>query len=93
MRAQWGQSAAAVIPDWLSIQIDGMRELFSLTLNGSSRGQVLRAGGQPGQDCEALTRLPVTLPRTLFCRLRLHAADQNISPSALVVRMIREELG
>ncbi|MFZ0409505.1 MAG: hypothetical protein WAM11_15560 [Cyanobium sp.] len=42
---------------------------------------------------ESLARLSVTLPRSLYRQVRLHALDQDTTLSALLARLIRKELG
>jgi hypothetical protein len=42
---------------------------------------------------DAIARLTVSLPRNLLRQFRLHALEQDITLSALLARLIREELG
>ncbi|MCX5948178.1 MAG: CopG family transcriptional regulator [Cyanobacteria bacterium] len=44
-------------------------------------------------DSEILARLSVSLPRSLYRQLRLHALEQDTTLSALLARLIRKELG
>lgn len=41
---------------------------------------------------ESMARLSVSLPRSLYRQLRLHAMDQDTTLSALMARLIRKEL-
>lgn len=41
---------------------------------------------------EPLARISVSLPRTLYRQIRLRALDQDTTLTALIVRLIREEL-
>lgn len=40
-----------------------------------------------------MARLTISLPRTLYREFRLHALEMDTTMSALVARLIREELG
>jgi len=44
------------------------------------------------QSDQAVARLTVTLPRNLYRQFRLHALDQDTTLSAMMARLIREEL-
>ena len=41
---------------------------------------------------ESMGRLSVSLPRSLYRQFRLHAIDQDTTLSALMARLIRQEL-
>ncbi|MEA5413645.1 hypothetical protein VB757_00715 [Synechococcus sp. BA-132 BA5] len=41
---------------------------------------------------ESIARLTVSLPRSLYRQFRLHAMDQDTTLSALMARLIRQEL-
>ena len=40
-----------------------------------------------------MARLTISLPRSLYRQIRLHALEQDTTLSALLARLIREELG
>lgn len=44
------------------------------------------------ENLEPLARITVSLPRSLSRQFRLHALDQNTTLSALLARLIRQEL-
>jgi hypothetical protein len=41
---------------------------------------------------EPLARISVSLPRSLYRQFRLHALDQDTTLSALMARLIRQEI-
>ena len=41
---------------------------------------------------EPIARVSVSLPRSLYRQFRLHALDQDITLSALMARLIRQEI-
>ena len=43
-------------------------------------------------DVEAMARISVSLPRSLHRQFRLHALEQDTTLSALMVRLIRQEI-
>lgn len=47
---------------------------------------------ESSESTEPLARLTVSLPRSLCRQFRLHALDQDTTLSALVARLIRQEL-
>lgn len=53
------------------------------------------AGGFDGAspDSDALARLSVSLPRSLYRQVKLLALDQDTTLSALLTGLIRKELG
>lgn len=57
----------------------------SLGLSGSDEGR------DPA-DAEVMARISVSLPRSLYRRFRLHALEQDTTLSALMVRLIRQEI-
>ena len=42
---------------------------------------------------ESMARISVSLPRSLYRQFRLHALEQDTTLSALMIRLIRQELG
>lgn len=42
---------------------------------------------------ESMARISVSLPRSLHRQFRLHALEQDTTLSALMIRLIRQELG
>lgn len=56
-------------------------------LNGSSD-----EAGLDGPGAEPMARISVNLPRSLYRQFRLHALDQDTTLSALVTRLIRQEI-
>lgn len=50
-------------------------------------------GSEQSQGLDAMARLTVSLPRSLYRQIRLHALEHDTTLSALLVRLIREELG
>lgn len=40
-----------------------------------------------------MARISVSLPRNLYRQFRLHALEQDTTLSALMIRLIRQELG
>lgn len=42
---------------------------------------------------ESMARISVSLPRGLYREFRLHALEQDTTLSALMIRLIRQELG
>ena len=53
----------------------------------------VRESDDSGLKVEAVARLTVSLPRNLLRQFRLHALEQDTTLSALLARLIREELG
>jgi len=54
-----------------------------------------RAEPSPSDEAgaeEPLARISVSVPRTLYRQIRLRAFDQDNTLTALIVRLIREEL-
>jgi hypothetical protein len=49
-------------------------------------------GSESSESTEPLARITVSLPRSLCRQFRLHALDQDTTLSALVARLIRQEL-
>jgi hypothetical protein len=47
---------------------------------------------ESSESTEPLARITVSLPRSLCRQFRLHALDQDTTLSALVARLIRQEL-
>jgi hypothetical protein len=60
--------------------------------SASTDPKLFTDGAPQDQSDEALARLTVTLPRNLYRQFRLHALDQETTLSALMARLIREEL-
>ena len=50
-------------------------------------------GSNQSQELDAMARLTISLPRSLYRQIRLHALEQDTTLSALLARLIREELG
>ena len=44
-------------------------------------------------SADSMARITVSLPRSLCRQFRLHALDQDTTLSALMARLIRQELG
>ena len=70
-----------------------MRSSSGPSLDGCSDVNVARASECASPGPEAVARLSVSLPRSLYRQVRLHALDQDTTLSALLVRLIRKELG
>lgn len=67
---------------------NGIRSCLDLHVDPS-----LRAGdSDQSQDRESVARLTISLPRGLYRQFRLHALEQDTTLSALMARLIREEL-
>ena len=49
-------------------------------------------GPESAESPEPLARITVSLPRSLCRQFRLHALDQDTTLSALMARLIRQEL-
>ena len=49
-------------------------------------------GPESSESLDPLARITISLPRNLCRQFRLHALDQGTTLSALVARLIRQEL-
>ena len=47
---------------------------------------------EQSQALDSMARLTISLPRSLYRQIRLHALEQDTTLSALMARLIREEL-
>ena len=61
-----------------------------------SHSSVVTGGLDDGADLEpgmeSTARISVTVPRSLYRKFRLHALEQDTTLSALVARLIRQEI-
>lgn len=58
---------------------------------GSLDGLEGEVGPEPS-GMESMARISVSLPRSLYRQFRLHALEQDTTLSALVARLIRQEI-
>ncbi len=48
---------------------------------------------EQSHELDPVARLTISLPRSLYRQIRLHALEQDTTLSALLARLIRDELG
>ena len=61
-------------------------------LNACADQNAVHGGKEQSPDPDPVARLTVSLPRSLYRQIRLHALEQDTTLSALLARLIREEL-
>lgn len=82
-----------IVPFFNPIAFLAMRSSSGPSLDGASDAHRDFALDPASPSPEAVARVSVSLPRSLYRQLRLHALDQDTTLSALLARLIHKELG
>ena len=69
-----------------------MANLAGPCLDAATAQGLLSDGSDEGSLTAPVARLTISLPRSLYRQFRLHALEMDTTMSALVARLVREEL-
>ena len=75
-----------------SVAFFAMRLISTASQSGSVDSRLSCGSDHTSSGAETVARLSVSLPRSLYRQVKLHALDQDTTLSALLTGLIRKEL-